>query len=113
MTSGSPVSRAAAMWRRKPGLADRYHLGVPAAGDEVLSRDVRLLMRVMRMRPHRTVDIGESLGYLQQLVELAHPGRNGDDPPYPGRRRPLDNGVEVRGEVREVEMAVAVDEHGG
>ena len=54
MTSGSPVSRAAAMWVRKPrscasrgavvvviiepGLADRDHLRMPRARDEVVRR---------------------------------------------------------------------------
>ena len=106
------VARAEIVVIVEPGLADGDHLGVAAARDQVLDGEVELLMCVVRMRSYGAVDIGESLGDRQQAIELAHPGRDGDHAPYPGRPGALDDRVEVVGEVGKIEMAMAVDEHG-
>ena len=53
------VARAEIVVIVEPGLAERHHLGMAAAGDEVCGGDVEFLMCVMRMRSYRAVDIGE------------------------------------------------------
>ena len=100
MTSGKPVARAAAMWLRKPlllrvaravvvvivepGLADRHHLGMTRARDQLVGRDVELLVGMVRMRADRAEDVGKSLGDGEQLGVPLDPGRDRDD----ARRRP-------------------------
>ena len=83
MTSGSPVSRAAAIWRAKaallrvarrivvvivePGFADRHDFRVLRPRDEIGRRHVELLMGVMRMRADRAIDVGKALGDRKQI----------------------------------------------
>ena len=82
ISSGRPVSRAAAMWRRKPSacasgvmlvvvvearLADGDHLRMRGQAHDLLERDVELLVRVVRMRADRAVDVGVRLRDGEQL----------------------------------------------
>jgi hypothetical protein len=105
ITSGRPVSRAA--------VADGDHLGMPRARDEIGCRDVELFVGVMRVRADRAEHVRETLSDRQQSVLPPHAGRDRDDPPDAGVARAAYDAVEVVGEVRKVEMAVAVDQHGG
>ena len=90
MTSGRPVSRAAAICVRKPlrlhvaravivvivesGFADRHDLRMAArSATDRCDRDVQLFVRVMRMRADRAPDIGEALGDRADGVS-ARPG---------------------------------------
>jgi hypothetical protein len=92
ITSGSFVARAAAMWVRKPwrlrvarrvvvviveaGFADRHDLGMLRARDQVVGRDVELLMGVMRMRADRAGHVGKALRDRQHLRMTLHAGRD-------------------------------------
>jgi len=73
ITSGSPVARAATMWRRKPsscgrarrvvvvivepGLADGDDLRMLRARDQIVGGYVELLIGVMRMGADRAEDV--------------------------------------------------------
>ena len=65
------------------------------------------------MGADRTEHVGKPLGDGQDRVVPADPGRNRHHAADAGRPRARDDGVELVGEVREIEMAMAVDEHGG
>ena len=67
---------------------------------------------VMRMGADRAIDVGKSIGDLEQRAKPPHPRRDGDDAPDPGSVRSRDDAVEIFSEIRKIEMAMAVDEHG-
>ena len=67
----------------------------------------------MRMGADRAEHVGKPLGDREQLGLPAHAGRDRHDPADAGRPGARDDGVELVGEVREIEMAVAVDQHRG
>src|ERR1700739_3275709 len=69
-------------------------------------------MGVMRMRADRAAHVGITLGNRQHLGVAAHAGRNGDHEPDALGTGAGNDGVELRAEVREIEVTVAVDEHG-
>ena len=67
---------------------------------------------VMRMGADRAIDIGKSLQYLEQCTEPPHPRRNGDDAANARGCGARHDAIEIVGKIREIEMAVAIDEHG-
>ena len=95
----------------QPRLAQRHHLGMPRQLDQFVGRNSVFFIGVMRMGADRAIDVWKSLGDRQQPAEAPHPRRDGDDAPNAGGRSPRHDGVEVIGEIRKIEMAVAVDEH--
>ena len=80
--------------------------------DQFAGGNAVLFISVMRMGADRAIDVGKPLGDGEQPAEPLHPGRDGDDAADAGRLGARDDGVEVLGKIRKVEMAVAVDEHG-
>ena len=64
----------------------------------------------MRMRADGEIDALVALGDFGGLHRLLDPRADRDHPFDPGGARPLDDGVEFAGEVREIEMAMTVDE---
>lgn len=91
-------------------LADRHHLGMGRHADQFLDGHVGLLARIVWVGADRAVDIVVGLGDRQHLVELAHPGRDRDHHADAGGLGARDDGVEFLGEIRKIEMAVAVDD---
>src|SRR5258708_14543920 len=85
----------------EPGLADRDHLGMSRLLDQLLDCHIKLLMRMVRMRSDRTVDVRKSLGDRQQLVEPAHPRGDRHDTADIRRRRPLPSRFAVALDIRE------------
>ena len=73
---------------------------------------VQFLVGVMRMRADRAVNVGKTLGDRQHIGELAHARRDRDHARDAGRSRARDNGVELVGKIRKIQMAMAVDQHG-
>ena len=62
------VARAAVVVVVEPGFADaRRPLGCARARDKIGRGDVRFLVRVMRMRADRAIDVGKALGDREQL----------------------------------------------
>ena len=79
--------------------------------DDPLERNVEFLVRVMRVRSDRAVDIVEALGDGADLIELADAGRNGDERADAGLLRPRHDLIKLRREFRKIEMAMVIDEH--
>ena len=106
------IARAVVVVIVEPGFADRHHLGMARRRHQVGGRNIELLVGVMRMGSHRAVDVGESLRNRKQIALLLHPRGDCHHAPHAGILGAADNGVELAGEIRKVEMAVAVDQHG-
>ena len=81
--------------------------------DQVIDRDVELLVRVVRMGADRAIDVRKALRDRQHLgvplrtrVEIVTMRADA------GRLRARHHGVELVREIRKIEMAMAVDQHG-
>jgi len=96
----------------EPGLADRHDLRMRRQRDQFLGRHIGLFMRAVRMRADGAIDGGMRLGDGANRIEAAHPRRDGHHQPDARSVRPLDQPDTILVELREIEMAMAVDEHG-
>src|SRR6266404_5133425 len=95
----------------KPRLAQGYDLWMLGKFHQFARDNAVFLVGLMRMGADRAIDVRKSLGDPKQRAELLHTRRDRDDAPNAGGLGARDDGVEILGEVREIEMAVAVDEH--
>ncbi len=68
-------------------------------------------MRVVRVRAHRAVDVVVGLGDREQLGQVLDARRDGDHHADAGPPRARQKTGAVLGELREIEVAVMVDEH--
>src|SRR5690242_11291084 len=93
------------------GLADRHDFFSAAAGDEFGHAEIRLFMRVMRMRAGRAINLGEALCDRQQFRLPPYARRDGDHAIDTGSAGSRHHGIQLMRKIREVEMAVAVDQH--
>ena len=107
------LARAVLIEIVEPRLAQRHDLGMPGQFDQLARGNAVFLIGLMRMGPDRAIDIGKSPGDFQERAEPPHPGRDRDHAPDPGGGGATDQGVEIVGKIRKIEMAVAVDQHGG
>ena len=96
----------------EPGFADCHHLWVPGESHEISCGYVGFFVRVVRMRADRAPDVVEALRDREQFLLLSDAGRNRDHSSDTGIAGPRHRGIEFFGEVREIEMAMAVDKHG-
>ncbi len=96
----------------EPRLAQRDDLRVLRQFDQLVGRNAVFLIGMMRMGADRTVDVGKPLGDGKQPAEPPDAGRDRDDAADTGRLGTRDDAVEILGEIRKVEMAMAVDKHG-
>lgn len=97
----------------EPGLADGHDLGVLGERHQLLGGHVRFFCRMMRMSANRAVDLIMCLGDAEHLVEAVDPRGDGEHQAHPRSLRPGEHGLALRGEIREIEMAVAIDQHHG
>ncbi len=103
------LDRAEIVMAVKPGLADRHRLGLARARHQIGDREIELLMGVMGMRPDRAKDIRKAF-HDGKKPGLPHdPRGDGDDAADAGRLGPPHDGVEIAGEILEIEMAMAVN----
>ena len=106
------LARAVLVEIIQPRLAQRHDLRMLGQLDQFAGGNAVFLVGVMRMGADRAIDVGKPLGDGEQPAEPLDPGRDGDDAADPRRLGARDDAVEILGEIRKVEMAVAVDEHG-
>ena len=85
---------------------------MPRQLDQFIGGNTVFFIRVMRVSANRTIDVRKFLRDRQQPAETPYPRRDGDDAPDPGSVRSRDDAVEIFSEIRKIEMAMAVDEHG-
>ena len=104
------LTRARIVMIIEPHLADPDHLGMARFFGEIARGHVELLMRVMRMRADRAEHVLETLGDRQHLAMAAHARRDRYDFHQTRGFRPGDDGIDLGGEIREIEMAMAVDQ---
>ena len=79
--------------------------------DQVVHRDVELLMRMVRMGADRAIDIGKAFGDGEHLAVSLHARRNRHHAPDVRRTRTPNQGVQLAGEVGKIQMTVAIDQH--
>src|SRR5882757_5011859 len=79
--------------------------------DQFVRGNPGFLVGVMRMGADRAIDVWKSLRDCQQPANAPHPRRDGHDAPNACGRSPRHDGVKVVGEIRKIEMAVAVDKY--
>ena len=106
------LARAVLIKIIQPRLAQRHDLRMLGQFDQLAGRNAVFLIGLVRMGADRAIDVGKPLGDGQQPAEPLHPGRDGDDAADPRRLGTRDDGVEILGKIRKVEVAMAVDEHG-
>ena len=95
------LSRAVVVVVVEPGLADRNHLGMARAADQLVDADIELLLGVVRMGADRAVHVGEALGDGEHLGVSLDVGRDADDARNAGAACARDDAVELAGKVRE------------
>jgi len=91
------IARAQIIVIVEPHLPDRHDLRMAAALDHFFDADVKLLMRVVRMRAHRAEHVVVTLGDGQHLVEAANARRDRHQQPDAGRNSPPHHGIELVG----------------
>ena len=94
-------------------FAQRHDLGMPSQFDQFAHGNAVFFVGLMRMGADRAIDVGKSPGDFQQRAQPPHPGRDREDAADPGGGGAADQGVEIVGEIRKIEMAMAVDKHRG
>src|SRR5262249_9347637 len=94
------------------GLADADYLGMACGLHESIWCTLPLLLRLVRMYANRAPDVGMALGDAPHEAELAQPRTNGQHPRDAGSAGARQDARLVACELGEVEVAVAVDQHG-
>ena len=96
----------------EPNFAKRDDVRMPRAGDQVGRRNVQFLVRIMRVCADRAIDIGKALGDRQHAGMAVDARRDRDHARNAGSASARDHGIDLRGKIRKIEMAMAVDQHG-
>ena len=105
------VPRAVVIVEIKPGFADAHHFRVVCQFNQFPNRGSGLFSGVVRMNADGAINVFVGLGDRPDPVELGQPGADGHHMPDAGGFGALEHGRQLFGEVRIVQMAVAVDEH--
>ena len=79
--------------------------------DQLIYRDVELVMRIMRMRANRAIYIGKTFGDAEHVGVALHACRDSNDARNVGRPGARNHGIEFPGKIGKVEMTVVVDQH--
>ena len=95
----------------EPRLADGDHLGVLGEPHDLLDADIELLVRLVGMRADRAINVGVALGDGEDLGQAPDARRDRHDHADPRRLGAPDHGLAVLRELREIEVAVVIDEH--
>src|SRR6185437_16606407 len=72
---------------------------------------VQLLVRVMRMRAERAIDVGKTLGDRQHPIKPPHACRDRDHARQARRACARHDRLKLVGKIRKIEMAMTVDQH--
>ena len=106
------VARAVVVVIVETRFADRHDFRMPRVGDEIVHCYVQLLVRVMRMRADRAIDVRKTLRDRQHAGKAPHARRDRDQrAPSPPPRARIDDRVNLAGKIRKIEMAMTVDQH--
>ena len=105
------VARRAIIVIIEPGLADADAFRMRRERDDLVGRDVSLLGRMMRMGPDREEDIGVAGRDGLKGGVAPHTGRDREKEADARLPRTSEHTGLIGREIREIEMAMAVDEH--
>ena len=105
------VARALVVVIVEAGLADRHDFRIFRQSDQRFGVDIQFLMRVVRMGADRAENLRKFLRDRQHLRKFAHARADGDQARDAGGARARDHRVELGGEIRKIQVAVAIDEH--
>ena len=93
------------------GLADRHHFRIFRQSDQRLGIDVQFLMSIVRMGADRAENLRKFLSDRKHLRKFAHARADGDQARNAGGSRPRHHRVELGGEIRKIQVAVAIHQH--
>ena len=105
------LARAVVVVEIEPGLADADDPRVRRQCGQLGRGGRRVVGRLVRMRADRAPDIVIGFGDRPHRRELVEPGADRQHRADAGGARPGDHRIALGGEIREIEMAMAVDEH--
>ena len=94
----------------EPGFAKAHDLGMAGQAHQVFGRDLGFAGRLVGMDADRAKDIVMGLGHGQHPVEPGDMGADGQHPADPGVAGADDHLVQFVGEIRKIQVAVAVDQ---
>src|SRR5438552_11692776 len=95
----------------EPGFADRHHLGMAGKPHQLVGGHVELFRRLVWMSPDRAIHLIVSFSDFKDLLKALHTCRDRHHAADSGLQSAGDDGRPLLGEVRKVEMAMAVDKH--
>ena len=95
----------------EPGFADRHHFRMLGDRHQLGRADVELFMRLVWMRADRAEHVREFLGDGQHLGMPAHARADRHHASDVSRAGARHHRVELGGEIREIQVAVAVHQH--
>ncbi len=95
----------------QPGLAQRHDLRVRRQRNQLLGGNAVLLIRMMRVRADRTIDVWKARRDVEQTLDALHPRRDGHHAADTRGLGAGDDPVQILGEVRKIQMAMTVDQH--
>src|SRR3569832_2351171 len=104
-------NRSALIMIIQTDLADRDAARMLRQPNQVLGLNMKLFVRVMRMRSNRAPDLAVLFGDRADLVEPLDPVRDRHHAVDTIGVRPCQDTGAIRHKLRKVEMAVAVDQH--
>ncbi len=105
------VARAVVVMKIEPGLADADNPLVRGEQGEIRGAQRRVVGCLVRVDADRAPDVGIRLGDRPHPGELIEAGPDRQHRPDPGGAGTRDDRVPLLGEIRKIEMAMAVDQH--
>ena len=105
------VARALVVMVVETGFADGYAARMPGQRDQPIGRHIRLHGGIVRMRADCEVNALMGLGESPIGVEACHMGRDGHHTTDAGRSGSRQNLGEAALKIREIQVAMAVDQH--
>ena len=105
------ISRAQIVVEVEPGLANPDDFRVGSQGDQLLPAECGVILRLMRVHTDRAPNPVMRFGDRLHPGQLVETGADRQHRPDPGRSGARDNRFALCREIREVEVAMTVDEH--
>jgi hypothetical protein len=105
------LARAVLVEVIQPRFTQRHHLWMLRQFNQFLCRNAVFLICIVRMRADGAIDVGKACRDRQQCIETFHPRGDRHNAANSRGLGAGNDGVEVVGKIRKVEMAVAVDKH--
>ena len=93
------------------GLTDANYFWMAGEVDQFFGIPPPVAVSFMGVNANRAIDLGKPFGHGQDAGEFVEMGRDGQHAADACRLRTCNDGVEFFGEIRKIQMTVAVDQH--